>query len=55
LGDAVAGNQSTFGDPWGLLAMDAAAGRLADARAVVVSPRLARALMRPQKAVAANG
>lgn len=55
LGDAVAGNQSTFGDPWGLLAMDAAAGRLSDARAVVVSPRLARALMRPQKAVAANG
>ncbi|QOY91389.1 hypothetical protein [Paludibaculum fermentans] len=55
LGDAVAGNQSTFGDPWGLLAMDAAAGRLADARAVVVSPQLARASMRPQKAVAANG
>ncbi|MGJ5813363.1 hypothetical protein [Paludibaculum fermentans] len=55
LGDAVAGNQSTFGDPWGLLAMDAAAGRLADARAVVVSPQLARAMARPLRAVAANG
>ncbi|MGC4052241.1 MAG: hypothetical protein QM757_23135 [Paludibaculum sp.] len=55
LGDAVAGNQSTFGDPWGLLAMDAAAGRLANARAVVVSPILARSLMRPLRAVAANG
>ncbi|WP_321472684.1 hypothetical protein [uncultured Paludibaculum sp.] len=54
LGDAVAKNQSTFGDPWGLLALDAAAGQSASARALVVSPSLALARQRPQRALSAS-
>lgn len=54
LGEAVAKNQSTFGDPWGLLALDAAAGGRADARAMVVSPQLALARMRNAQARSAG-
>jgi hypothetical protein len=47
LAGAIAKNQSQFGDPWGLLAMDAAAGRKAKARAIIVSPRLGLNRTRP--------
>lgn len=54
LGDAVAKNQSTFGDPWGLLALDAACGRKAEARALVISSRLALAQRRARTMTAAS-
>ena len=40
LADAVRESKARFGDPWGLLALDGAARRLAAAQAVIVSPKL---------------
>lgn len=40
LAEAVRESRARFGDPWGLLALDAAARRAAAAQAVIVSPRL---------------
>lgn len=40
LADVVRESKARFGDPWGLVALDGAAGRAAAAQATIVSPRL---------------